>query len=87
MFNNLLFIDSYILSFIYVFTNISWGYDNNDLEVYLSIYYHIFQGLILRQEGKIQESFELFQLCNILNPSSVENIKQMARALLVLQLL
>lgn len=42
------------------------------------------QGLILRQEGKIQESFELFQLCNILNPSSVDNIKQMARALLVM---
>lgn len=48
--------------------------------------FFLLQGLILRQEGKIQESFELFQLCNILNPSSVENIKQMARALLVLWL-
>ncbi|XP_050711452.1 Bardet-Biedl syndrome 4 protein-like isoform X2 [Eriocheir sinensis] len=47
-------------------------------------YANYVQGLILRQEGKIQESFELFQLCNILNPSSVENIKQMARALFLL---
>lgn len=47
-------------------------------------YANYVQGLILRQEGKIQESFELFQLCNILNPSSIENIKQMARALFLL---
>ncbi|KAK3872538.1 hypothetical protein Pcinc_022383 [Petrolisthes cinctipes] len=47
-------------------------------------YANYVQGLILRQEGKIQESFELFQLCNILNPSSVDNIKQMARALYLL---
>ncbi|KAK7068109.1 Bardet-Biedl syndrome 4 protein, partial [Halocaridina rubra] len=47
-------------------------------------YANYVQGLILRQEGKIQESFELFQLCNILNPSSVENIKQMARSLFLL---
>ncbi|XP_068231579.1 Bardet-Biedl syndrome 4 protein isoform X2 [Palaemon carinicauda] len=47
-------------------------------------YANYVQGLIMRQEGKIQESFELFQLCNILNPSSIENIKQMARALFLL---
>ncbi|XP_027229476.2 BBSome complex member BBS4 isoform X1 [Penaeus vannamei] len=47
-------------------------------------YANYVQGLILRQEGKIQESFELFQLCNILNPNSVENIKQMARSLFLL---
>ncbi|KAB7498888.1 hypothetical protein Anas_06948, partial [Armadillidium nasatum] len=39
---------------------------------------------MLRHDGKIQESFELFQLCNILNPSSIENIKQMARSLFLL---
>ena len=41
-------------------------------------------GLILRQEGKIQESLEQFQVCNILNPSSANNIKQMARSLFLL---
>ena len=44
----------------------------------------IIQGLILRQEGKIQESLEQFQVCNILNPSSANNIKQMARSLFLL---
>ena len=39
------------------------------------------QGLILRQEGKIQESLEMFQICNILNPNSADHIKQMARSL------
>ncbi|XP_076068138.1 Bardet-Biedl syndrome 4 isoform X2 [Oratosquilla oratoria] len=47
-------------------------------------YANYVQGLTLRQEGKIQESFELFQLCNILNPNSAENIKQMARSLFLL---
>ena len=41
------------------------------------------QGLILRQEGKIQESLEMFQICNILNPNSADHIKQMARSLWV----
>lgn len=44
----------------------------------------IILGLILRQEGKIQESLEQFQVCNILNPSSANNIKQMARSLFLL---
>ena len=32
-------------------------------------YANFVQGLILRQEGKIQESLEQFQVCNILNPN------------------
>ncbi|XP_023327314.1 Bardet-Biedl syndrome 4 protein [Eurytemora carolleeae] len=47
-------------------------------------YANYVQGLILRQEGKIQESLEQFQVCNILNPNSGENIKQMARSLFLL---
>ena len=39
------------------------------------------QGLVLRHEGKIQESLEMFQICNILNPNSADHIKQMARSL------
>ena len=38
----------------------------------------------MRQEGKIQESLEQFQVCNILNPNSSDNIKQMARSLFLL---
>ena len=44
-------------------------------------YANYVQGLILRQEGKIQESLEMFQICNILNPNSAEYIRQMARSL------
>ena len=47
-------------------------------------YANYVQGLILRQEGKIQESLEQFQVCNILNPNSADNIKQMARSLFLL---
>ena len=39
------------------------------------------QGLVLRQEGKIQESLECFRMCHNLNPKSVDNIKQVARSL------
>ncbi|XP_069758491.1 Bardet-Biedl syndrome 4 protein isoform X2 [Narcine bancroftii] len=42
------------------------------------------QALIFRLEGKIQESFELFQTCAILNPQNVENLKQAARSLYLL---
>ncbi|KAG8440248.1 hypothetical protein GDO86_006135 [Hymenochirus boettgeri] len=42
------------------------------------------QALILRLEGKIQESLELFQTCAILNPSSPDNLKQVARSLFLL---
>ncbi|XP_055674713.1 Bardet-Biedl syndrome 4 protein isoform X2 [Falco peregrinus] len=42
------------------------------------------QALIFRLEGKIQESLELFQTCSILNPRSVDNLKQVARSLFLL---
>ncbi|CAL1533275.1 unnamed protein product, partial [Lymnaea stagnalis] len=42
------------------------------------------QGLILRQEGKIQESFDMFQTCTVLNLQNPENLKQMARSLFLL---
>uniref|UniRef100_A0A8C5ETB5 BBSome complex member BBS4 n=1 Tax=Gouania willdenowi TaxID=441366 RepID=A0A8C5ETB5_GOUWI len=42
------------------------------------------QALILRLEGKIQESLELFQSCAILNASSTDNLKQVARSLFLL---
>jgi hypothetical protein len=42
---------------------------------------HIFQGLILRHKGKIQESLEYFQTCHTLNPRNVNNIKEVARSL------
>ncbi|XP_072321543.1 LOW QUALITY PROTEIN: BBSome complex member BBS4-like [Eucyclogobius newberryi] len=42
------------------------------------------QALILRLEGKIQQSLELFQSCAILNPASADNLKQVARSLFLL---
>uniref|UniRef100_A0A8C7ZSA7 BBSome complex member BBS4 n=1 Tax=Oryzias sinensis TaxID=183150 RepID=A0A8C7ZSA7_9TELE len=42
------------------------------------------QALILRLEGRIQESLELLQSCAILNPSSTDNLKQVARSLFLL---
>ncbi|XP_067437133.1 Bardet-Biedl syndrome 4 protein isoform X1 [Thunnus thynnus] len=42
------------------------------------------QALILRLEGKIQQSLELFQSCAILNPNSTDNVKQVARSLFLL---
>ncbi|OCT87095.1 Bardet-Biedl syndrome 4 protein homolog [Xenopus laevis] len=42
------------------------------------------QALILRLEGKIQESLELFQTCAVLNPTSSDNLKQVARSLFLL---
>ena len=44
-------------------------------------YANYIRGVILRHEGKIQESLEMFQICNILNPNSADHIKQMARSL------
>lgn len=37
--------------------------------------------LMARQEGRIQESLELFQTCAKLNPRNVENFKQVGRSL------
>ncbi|XP_061198095.1 Bardet-Biedl syndrome 4 protein-like [Saccostrea echinata] len=42
------------------------------------------QALVLRQEGRIQESLELFQTCTLLNPQSADNLKQVARSLFLL---
>ncbi|XP_021092623.1 Bardet-Biedl syndrome 4 protein isoform X2 [Heterocephalus glaber] len=42
------------------------------------------QALILRLEGNIQESLELFQTCAILSPQNVDNLKQVARSLFLL---
>lgn len=38
----------------------------------------------MRQEGRIQESLELFQSCSALNPANVMNLKQVARSLFLL---
>lgn len=40
--------------------------------------------LILRLEGRINESLELFQSCTILSPKSLDNYKQVARSLFLL---
>jgi Bardet-Biedl syndrome 4 protein len=40
-----------------------------------------FKGLISRQEGLIQESLDLFQTCALLNPTNIQNMKQIARSL------
>ncbi|XP_064641769.1 Bardet-Biedl syndrome 4 protein-like isoform X2 [Lineus longissimus] len=42
------------------------------------------QALISRQEGRIQESLEMFQTCALLNPNNPENLKQVARSLFLL---
>ncbi|XP_047000094.1 Bardet-Biedl syndrome 4 protein isoform X2 [Schistocerca americana] len=42
------------------------------------------QGLILRHEGRIQDSLEYFQTCHAINPMNVDNIKQVARSLYLL---
>ncbi|KAL1007685.1 hypothetical protein UPYG_G00090180 [Umbra pygmaea] len=42
------------------------------------------QALILRLEGQIQQSLELFQSCAVLNPTSQDNLKQVARSLFLL---
>ena len=52
---------------------------NNFLLEFLNLFFTL--ALILRQEGRIQESLELFQTCTLLNPQSAENIKQVARSL------
>ncbi|XP_012996875.1 Bardet-Biedl syndrome 4 protein isoform X1 [Cavia porcellus] len=42
------------------------------------------QALILRLEGNIQESLDLFQKCAILSPQNADNFKQVARSLFLL---
>ncbi|KAB1257362.1 Bardet-Biedl syndrome 4 protein [Camelus dromedarius] len=42
------------------------------------------QALILRLEGNIQESLDLFQTCAVLSPPCADNLKQVARSLFLL---
>ncbi|XP_059169614.1 Bardet-Biedl syndrome 4 protein-like isoform X2 [Physella acuta] len=42
------------------------------------------QALIMRQEGKIQESLDIFQTCTAINMQNPENLKQVARSLFLL---
>ncbi|KAJ8042304.1 Bardet-Biedl syndrome 4 protein [Holothuria leucospilota] len=42
------------------------------------------QALILRQEGRIQESLECFQTCALINAQNPNNLKQVARSLFLL---
>ena len=44
-------------------------------------YAHYVRGLILREEGRVQESVDSFQQCVLLNPNSMDNLKQVARSL------
>ncbi|KAL0279168.1 UNVERIFIED_CONTAM: hypothetical protein PYX00_000777 [Menopon gallinae] len=53
---------------------------SNDMNEYVNY----IQGVILRHEGKIQESLEYFQKCHALNPRGVDNIKQVAKSLFLL---
>ncbi|XP_063905055.1 Bardet-Biedl syndrome 4 protein [Zophobas morio] len=39
------------------------------------------QGMILREEGKIQEALESFQICMKLNPEHADNIKEVGKCL------
>ena len=41
----------------------------------------------MRQEGRIQESLELFQTCTLLNPTNSENLKQVARSLWAMKII
>ena len=43
----------------------------------------ITSALLLREEGKIQESLELFQRTVQINSNNVDNLKQVARSLYV----
>lgn len=39
---------------------------------------------MFRQEGKIQESFDMFQACAMMNPKNASYLKQIARSLFLL---
>ncbi len=47
----------------------------------VSEYAHFVKGLILRSQGRVQESLEAFQQCVLLNSGSIPNLKQLARSL------
>ena len=42
------------------------------------------QGMVLRQEGRIQESLEALHIAATLNPQNPENLKQIARSLFLM---
>ncbi|CAB3388765.1 Hypothetical predicted protein [Cloeon dipterum] len=44
---------------------------------------NMMQGIILRQEGKMQESLDFFQACQLYNPGHLENLKQIAKSWLL----
>ena len=48
---------------------------------FLKFFSHL--ALLLREEGKIQESLELFQRTVQINANNVDNLKQVARSLCV----
>ncbi|KAH0945248.1 hypothetical protein HN011_008098, partial [Eciton burchellii] len=47
-------------------------------------YANYLKGLILRKEGKIQDSLDCFQAAYNVNSTSVDNIKQIAKSLLII---
>ncbi|XP_014673640.1 PREDICTED: Bardet-Biedl syndrome 4 protein-like [Priapulus caudatus] len=42
------------------------------------------QGLIMRGEGQVQESLEVFQTCSLINPKNPDYLKQIGRSLFLL---
>lgn len=44
---------------------------------------HYVRGLLMRREGRVQESIKSFQQALLLNPSSIDNLRQLARSLYV----
>ncbi|KAF2902241.1 hypothetical protein ILUMI_03958, partial [Ignelater luminosus] len=48
-------------------------------------YAYFKQGIILREEGKIQEALESFQICHKLNSDNTDNIKEVAKCLFLLK--
>lgn len=51
--------------------------------LYPTIYLILFKGVILRDEDKIQEALESFQICHKLNSDNSDNIKEVAKCLWV----
>ncbi|XP_065167509.1 Bardet-Biedl syndrome 4 protein isoform X2 [Atheta coriaria] len=43
------------------------------------------KGIILREEGNLQESLETFQQCHKINPENVDNLKQIGKCLFMLK--
>lgn len=51
-------------------------------KIFFAVLFLLFYvALILRQEGQIQESLDLFQRTVQINPQSADNLKQVARSL------